>query len=157
MIFATVGTQLNFDRMLRIIDDWAEQGQAEVFCQVGPSELNFSNCEHKKFINPIEYEELMQKCDVLVAHAGIGSILSAMKYRKPIIIFPRKASLGEHRNEHQLATAKQFQKKNGIYVAYSDKELIELLESHKELSSGGEISEFADNELISSIKSFIHS
>ena len=34
---------------------------------------------------------------MIVAHAGMGTIISAMQHQKPIIIFPRIAALGEHR------------------------------------------------------------
>lgn len=156
MIFATVGTQLHFDRMMEVLENWVKNSNEEVFCQTGPSSVELKKCKHKEFITPTEYEELMNRCDILVAHAGIGSILSAMKYQKPIIIFPRKASLGEHRNEHQLATAKQFEGKPGVYVAYTNDELIKLLDSHKDLNAGESISPYANKSLIDAVKEFIH-
>jgi UDP-N-acetylglucosamine transferase subunit ALG13 len=157
MIFATVGTQIHFDRMMTVLEEWASQSGNKVFCQTGPTSVEFQKCEHKEFITPKEYAELMSRCDIIVAHAGIGSILSAMEYQKPIIIFPRKASLGEHRNEHQLATAKQFQDKPGIYVAYTNEDLLNLLENHRNLSAGENLSPYANDSLIRAVKEFIHS
>ena len=156
MIFVTVGTQLHFDRMMEIVDDWSSKNNNKVFCQTGPTQLKFENCEQKNFITPLEYVDLIKNCDVVVAHAGIGSILSAMEYKKPIIIFPRKASLGEHRNEHQLATARQFESKSGIYVAYSREELISLLNQHKTFKMTGNFAPFANKVLLNSIKEFIN-
>lgn len=50
-----------------------------------------------------------------------------MRQHKPIIIFPRIAALGEHRNEHQLATAQKMKELGYAYVANGKKELQELL------------------------------
>ncbi len=155
MIFATVGTQLHFDRMMLLLENWARESDADVFCQTGPTSITFEKCDHIEFVTPADYEKMMSRCDVLVAHAGIGSILSAMKYSKPIIIFPRKASLGEHRNEHQLATAKQFEGKRGVYVAYTSKELLDLLNCHKTLLTGETLPNYASSSLINCLKNFI--
>ena len=36
MILVTVGTDLPFDRMVRVVDDWAgETGRRDVFAQIG--------------------------------------------------------------------------------------------------------------------------
>ena len=66
----------------------------------------------------------------------MGSILTALRVKKPIIIFPRKASLNEHRNDHQLATSESFANVEGVYVAKSKDELFDLLNRKDELVSG---------------------
>ena len=49
MIFVTVGTDLPFDRMLRVIDAWAgDSGRDDVFAQIGegawePENIRFAN------------------------------------------------------------------------------------------------------------------
>ena len=53
--------------------------------------------------------------------------LNKMRQHKPIIIFPRIAAWGEHRNEHQLATAQKMKELGYVYVATDVKELKELL------------------------------
>ena len=55
---------------------------------------------------------------MIYAHAGMGTILSALKQDKPIIIVPRLASLKEHRNDHQIATAMRMDELGYVYVAY---------------------------------------
>ena len=73
--------------MVEIIDQWAAISEVPVFCQIGPSKLKLKNCTYKPFLDQNEYKLMMVKCSVVVAHAGIGSILSALEYKKPIIIF----------------------------------------------------------------------
>ncbi len=157
MIFVTVGTQLHFDRMIEVVDRWAANSDDEVFCQTGPSQLHLKACAHREFLSPEEFSKHIEQSSILISHAGIGSIFSAMQYGKPIIIFPRKASLGEHRNEHQLATAKKFKDRKGIYVAFSEEQLLELLDRHKELSAAKDFSPFAEERLIITLNEFITS
>ncbi|MCG8094946.1 MAG: glycosyl transferase family 28, partial [Candidatus Thiodiazotropha endolucinida] len=92
-----------------------------------------------------------------VAHAGMGSILSSLSLGKPIIIMPRKASLGEHRNEHQMATAKRFQNRPGVYVAWDEKQLVVLLNrwSIEKFDNVDEISNTAPTEFIANLKQLI--
>lgn len=128
VIFVTVGTQLKFDRMVGAIDQWAGLMEIQVFSQVGPTEACFSNIQHKQFLEPDELDRFFETAQLVVAHAGMGSIISALSLGKPIIIVPRKASLGEHRNDHQMATAKRFSGRPGVYVAWDEKELVALLD-----------------------------
>lgn len=103
------------------------------------------------FMNPDEYADVFAKARLIVAHAGIGTIVSAMQQNKPIIIFPRVAALGEHRNEHQLATARQMEKLGYAYVAYDEEQLRELV-MNPDLRPMHTISEFASPSLIEAIR-----
>lgn len=156
MIFLTVGTQLPFDRLCCAIDEWAgENPSAEIFGQIGPVVANPKNFEAKEFVSPLEFDELFQKAQVVVAHAGMGSILTALKFRKPIIIFPRRASLGEHRNEHQLATAKRFLGRPGVSVAFDIPSLYRLLSNLRSIKCNSAINAFADEQLLSKVEKWI--
>lgn len=156
MIFVTVGTQLPFDRLIKTVDSWCEkQKNTAVFAQVGPKSYLPIHIEHADFISPTKANELFSQAKIIVAHAGMGSVLTALKYQKTLIIMPRKASLGEHRNEHQLATAKWVENIPGIFVAWDETELLNLLERCDELAAGNEISTDADERLIDYVKNFI--
>ncbi|WP_374511646.1 glycosyltransferase [Niveibacterium sp.] len=158
MILVTVGTQLAFDRLVGAVDEWAsKQRGVEVFAQVGPSRMRFDHLQTRAFVPPDEANDLFQRADLIVSHAGMGSILTALKYRKPILIMPRKAGLGEHRNDHQLATAKWLGTRPGVTVAWEASDVARLIDARSELQSGGGIPDFASAELIDRLKSFISS
>lgn len=70
-----------------------------------------------------------------------------MRQHKPIIIFPRIAALGEHRNEHQLATAQKMKELGYVYVANNAEELKELL-IQPDLKPLHELGDFASQSLI---------
>jgi UDP-N-acetylglucosamine transferase subunit ALG13 len=156
VIFVTVGTQLPFGRLIRAIDEWAMKNPSvEIFGQIGPGSYKPANFSAREFISPVEFNDLISRAELIVAHAGMGSILTALQLCKPIIIFPRRASLGEHRNEHQLATAKKFLGRPGISVAFDIPELYQLLGDCSSIKGGACIDEYACPELISRIRHWI--
>ena len=53
--------------------------------------------------------------------------ISAMTHARPILIMPRQAALGEHRNDHQLATADRLKDRTGVFVAADEAALSERL------------------------------
>ena len=154
MIFTTVGTQAPFDRLLKIVDSIAEEIQEEIIVQTLRGHYTPKNVRQVDFLPPNEFDELFLKARLVVAHAGMGTIISAMKYNKPIIIFPRIASLGEHRNEHQMATAHQMERMGFVYVAYDEMKLRELMLS-LDLKTLHHLDDYASTSLIDNIKSFI--
>ena len=154
MIFVTIGTQLPFDRLIRIMDELAPQLNEEVVAQVHQCGFTPKNIKAIDFLAPDEYNTPFDKARLIVAHAGMGTILSALQKDKPIIIFPRIAALGEHRNEHQLATARKFKEIGCVNVAMNAEELRDLL-LNKELRPLKKISDKASTSLIQSIEAFI--
>lgn len=148
MIFVTVGTQLPFDRFIRIIDELSEKIDEEFYVQALNGTYKPQNFNIINFINPDEFNYIIQKARIIISHAGIGSILSAMEYNKPIIIFPRLSLFKEHRNDHQMATAKAMENMKYAYVAYT-KEDIEKFLSMKELIPMGKNNN--NNNILNSI------
>lgn len=147
MIFCTIGTQAPFDRFVRIVDEVAAHLDEEVIAQVYKSEYQAKNIQTVDFLPPDEFNKLFSQARLIVAHAGMGTIISAMRQHKPIIIFPRIATLGEHRNEHQLATAQKMKELGYVYVANNAEELKELL-IQPDLKPLHELGDFASQSLI---------
>lgn len=118
MIFATVGTQLPFDRLLQALDDWAGRNpHLRVEAQTGVSRGAFGHLDCAPFLAPAAFRRAMARARVIVGHAGMGTILTAAELGKPVIIMPRKAALGEHRNDHQAATAAEMARLPNVTVA----------------------------------------
>lgn len=125
MIFVTVGSQMPFRRLVQAMDEWAVLNPAvEVLAQIG-NETDFRPLALKTFgsVSPVRYVELVQSCELLVAHAGMGSVLTALEYGKPMLLMPRRGALLETRNDHQLATLRWLQDKPGIYAAEDETQL----------------------------------
>lgn len=157
MIFVTVGTDLPFDRMIRIVDRWAQEtGRTDVFAQIGETDYKPQHIGFTKFLEPPQFVERFSSASVIIAHAGMGTILSALRYGKPILVMPRRASLGEQRNEHQLATAKRLYEMGKISVAFDDVTFRVRLEHIHDLQVKERIGAFAGADLLNTLRHFIH-
>lgn len=128
MIFATTGTQLPFDRFLEMLDSIAPTlGGEELIVQAIPDRYTPRHFTPRGFIAPDEFGDIFARARLIVAHAGMGTIISALEAAKPIVVVPRRAALGEHRNDHQTATARRLGALGYIHVADSADTLAPLL------------------------------
>lgn len=130
MIFVTVGTQLHFDRLVEMVDTWAGQHPEEdVFIQTGKTAYTIKNCRARCFIDHDEWQRCFEQADRVISHAGVGTILKGLACAKPLIVMARDAALGEHRNDHQRATATRFTSFANIRFVENQQELLEALDS----------------------------
>lgn len=162
MIFLTVGTQLPFDRLTRTVDAWcaARGRRAEVFGQIGVLGPDNHRPEHFEFVEtlaPEAFDARFAAADAIVAHAGMGSIIGALTAGKPIALLPRRADLGEQRNDHQLATAARFRDRPGVLVAETEAMLATVLDSLGGADGAGApaIEPYAEDRLIAALRDFI--
>lgn len=153
MIFVVVGTQAPFDRMVQIIDEWAEINPAvEVVAQIGHTEYQPKHLKYHATIPPVEFNAIFEKADVIIGHAGMGTILTALQLGKPIITMARLSKFREHRNDHQVHTARSFKKLGYIKHAESEDELKGLLNNANKLKPAEKISKYASEGLIKGLK-----
>ena len=108
MIFVTVGTHhQGFDRLVQAADELARLSGEEVVIQRGVSTCEIQHARYFAFATMQEMQMWMDKARVVVAQAGAGTIITAMKQGKPLVLSPRLKQYGENYNDHQveLATA----------------------------------------------------
>src|SRR5205085_9499212 len=109
MIFVTAGTQLPFDRFIKTIDEIAALFPNKKFLvqaiHNNHKTLNV-NVEQISSLTPAEFGNIIGDAELIISHAGIGTIVSAAQAGKPLIVFPRFGKLKEHRNDHQVATCR---------------------------------------------------
>jgi len=112
------------------VDLWAKNHpEVEFIIQSGGGGFDPLHCEKKEFVSPVEWERLFSLADLVVSHAGMGTIIKSIDAGKPLIVMPRKASLNEHRNDHQLATAGQLKDIENIVVVSNEKEFYMALDA----------------------------
>lgn len=130
MIFATVGTQLPFDRLLSGLDSWAAAHPGvPVFAQTGLTDRNFRHLACVAQMGQAAFLARIQAARLIVSHAGMGTILTAADLGKPIIIMPRRAKFGEHRSDHQMDTAAEMRGLANVRVAENGEALHRLLDT----------------------------
>ena len=112
------------------------------------------------FLSPSEFDKLFFKARLIVSHAGMGTVITALTHNKPVIIMPRIARLGEHRNEHQLATAAMLKEMGYVYVVDNEINLVNVLMEllqRDEIKPLHRIGKYASDSLIKSISDFLKS
>ena len=129
MIFVTVGSQLPFDRLVSVVDAWAAgRPDVELFGQVGDTKSPPANFDSVSTMSPDEYERHFAAADLIVGHAGMGTIIAALEHGTPLLMLPRLGSLRESRNDNQVGTARHFRSFATIEVAESESQIPERID-----------------------------
>ncbi len=118
MIFVTVGTQLPFPRLVEAMDQLAGRLYEPVMAQTGAS-VRCRNLIVEPKMDPARYQTVLRKARLVVSHAGIGTVLAAQDAGIPVVLVPRRADLGEHRNDHQIGTVRSLVGRQGITAVWN--------------------------------------
>ena len=125
MILVTLGTQDKpFKRILLAIQKEIDNGNIkdEVVVQAGCTKFESKQMKIFDLIPTDEFSKLVEKCDILITHGGVGSIITGLKNNKKVIGVARLKKFGEHTNDHQLQILENFdQEKYIIYLKDLDK------------------------------------
>jgi UDP-N-acetylglucosamine transferase subunit ALG13 len=104
VIFATVGsTQFPFDRMIRALDRLPGE---QLTVQHGPVSPPPGAAEAQDFMEFPDVVERMEAAEVVICHAGAGSILCAFRAGHTPVVVPRLARYSETVDDHQLELAR---------------------------------------------------
>lgn len=158
MIFVSVGSMMPFDRLVRAVDAWAAAHPATpVLVQIGRGKFEPAHARFVRLMPPAEYTRMVAEAELFVAHAGMGSIISAIEAGKPLLMLPRLQSLGEHNTDHQLATVRNVGDRPGLHHVDSDAELGAAIDR---LLAGGSaapapIARYASEALLGNVRAFI--
>lgn len=159
MILVTVGTQLTFDRLVKSVEDWAiEANYTDIVFQVGQGSYVPKIGKVFEFLPANEMNSYFDKANIIIGHAGMGTILTCLTNQKPLVIMPRLFKFGEHRNDHQLATFNNTIGYSSIFAAENEKEVATCIEDALAFSNKDDsvaIANCADQSLINFIRSEI--
>lgn len=130
MILALCGTQKqSFERLwfnirpLLASEEW--------IIQSGHNKWE-TDLSHVKIVNFVPNEQLLnwlEQADLIITHAGAGSMLQAIQMKKKIIAVPRLKKYKEHVNDHQLELAQKFESLGYLKVLNSEDNLKTLIDS----------------------------
>lgn len=131
-VLVTIGSMVEkkFTRLFNIIDELCEDGEldgTQVTAQVGFDNYQSTSFQCFDMIADEEFKSLISESDLIIAHAGTGTVISSIKLGKKVIIFPRMAEYDEHYDDHQLELAELFSKQGYVLVAKNKDELKECI------------------------------
>ena len=132
MILVTLGTQDKpFPRILSALEAFKEKGliNDEIWVQSGYTQFSSNILNIKDYYSQIELDELRQKADLIITHAGVGSILDSLKFKKKVIGVARLKQYGEHANDHQYEILDVFSKDGYILRCDNFDDLANIIQS----------------------------
>ena len=164
MIFVTVGNTDPFDRLIRAVERWsiARTPREDICAQIGAGEFVPTSFPTDRFLDPLAFESRFKGAELVISHAGMGTIITALELGKPLLVMPKRASLGEQRNEHQLATVEHVCGKNSIWVAHDEHEFPAVLDrllgtirlENDGITKRGKVP--ASSSLLDFVRAFVH-
>jgi UDP-N-acetylglucosamine--N-acetylmuramyl-(pentapeptide) pyrophosphoryl-undecaprenol N-acetylglucosamine transferase len=130
-VVVTLGTYRGYEfprlieRLLAILP-----AEAEVLWQTGETDVSRFGIEGHEALPEKQLTEAMERADVVVAHAGVGAALAALEVGKRPVLVPRRFSLEEHVDDHQIQIASELAERGlALSIEASDLGLEDLLEA----------------------------
>lgn len=125
MIFVSLGTQDKpfnriIDYVISLKENLKELQSEKIIIQLGQTKLIKSDNERIKnleniiiydMLKPEKMKDIIKDSDIIITHAGVGTIMECLEMGKEIIVVPRKAENLEHVNNHQEEIAFEMEKR----------------------------------------------
>lgn len=106
LILVCVGaSEYRLDRLLRAIDDLCDEkvlDSSDIIAQIGYTDYRPKNYKYFNLIGRDDFQKYMEMSDIVITHAGTGSVIPPLKLGKKVIVFPRREKYHEHLDDHQL-------------------------------------------------------
>ena len=150
MILVTLGTQdKSFTRLLDSIQEQINNGKIKdkVIVQAGFTKYDSKDMEIFDLIDRDKFSDLIKKCDLLITHGGVGSILTGLKNNKKVIVCTRLSKYKEHMNDHQVQIVDRFYEAGYILKFNEGDNLGDILKK---------VDKFKPNKYISNTSNFIN-
>ena len=125
MIFVSLGTQDKpfnriIDYVISLKENLKELQSEKIIIQLGQTKLlksdnkrikNLENVIIYDMLKPEKMKDIIKDSDIIITHAGVGTIMECLEMGKEIIVVPRKAENLEHVNNHQEEIAFEMEQK----------------------------------------------
>jgi beta-1,4-N-acetylglucosaminyltransferase len=120
MIFVTIGTTEPFDRLLAAV---GELDDPELVVQCGDGSIRPEQATCVTYLTYDELVEHVRGARLIVSHAGVGTILTALANGKRPLVVPRLKQFGEAVDDHQVELAGRLAKLGLVTLVEDPREL----------------------------------
>jgi UDP-N-acetylglucosamine transferase subunit ALG13 len=127
VILLTLGTHPQpFERAV----DWALDLDDELVVQHGstPARPDAADAKWHEFLDHDILGGLMACADLVICHAGVGTVMSALRLGRTPVVMPRLMEHGEHIDNHQLQITRALASRNYIIPCTERHELEAAME-----------------------------
>lgn len=131
-ILLSVGSMVGrkFTRFFKLIDDLCKEGilnGEDIIAQTGWENYKSEYYETFDIRSDEEFKKIIESVDIVICHAGTGTVTYSLKKGKIVILFPRLSKFNEHYDNHQLELCELFTQNGYTMCATSREELIECI------------------------------
>jgi beta-1,4-N-acetylglucosaminyltransferase len=95
-IFVTVG-HTHYNALFKAVDAQFSAGKYKIINQIFDGSYQPKNHEYFKFTTNIESQ--IAKADLVITHAGAGSVFRLLELGKPIVVVPNFERIDEHQKD----------------------------------------------------------
>jgi UDP-N-acetylglucosamine transferase subunit ALG13 len=151
MIFVTVGTnEARFDRLLRAVDTLSTS--EELLVQHGPSPVRPAAATCVDYLPFDDLVAAVRRARIVITHAGVGSMLSALANGKRPVVVPRLARFGEAVDDHQVPLGRRLGEEGLVLFVEDPAELASALGAD---GSAAEAAVRMDERLVDDLRTFL--
>lgn len=156
--FVSVGNALQpFSRLMEAVLRISDQLPQPLIIQHGHTPLVSTACQARAFLSPAEFAKQIQNAQVLILHAGAGSVLHAVRAQRIPVILPRLARHGEHVNDHQLVFARQLAAAGRVELAEDLSTLWDsVVRASKRTSASAIDANAQENQLVQDLRDLLN-
>lgn len=132
MILVAVGNATQgFRRLLDAVEEMAGQGvfaDQPVFIQSGHNPAFRSSHSVLEDFLPMErFEEMIRQADLVICHAGAGTLINVLRSGKVPVVMPRRMKYGEHVDDHQVELVRTLASEGRVIPAFEPDDLPEAV------------------------------
>lgn len=155
--FACVGNgRQPFSRLLAAVAKSHHSLPQPVFVQYGAADRSvLGKVAGNPFVSMGEFEQFVAKANVLIMHAGAGSVIHAIRAGRVPVVVPRLAEHNECVDNHQVEFTEQLRSTGRIVVCDDLSELTSCVASAMKLQKQVKIS-VQQPKLVSSVRAILH-
>ena len=126
LILVLLGTQdKSFARLIKLVEEGIQNGiiHDKVVVQSGATKYQSQVMDIFDYISMDEMTSYIKNSDLIITHAGVGSIVESLKLGKKVIAMPRLKKYKEHTNDHQKQIVETFSS-SGYIVAWTEEKTL---------------------------------
>lgn len=107
-----------FQRLLDGVASIASRLPQPVVVQYGCGRFDVPGCQALRLLPMAEFERLVATSELLILHAGAGSVIHALRAGKVPVVMPRRAKFKELVDDHQFEFAEALSQAGRVVVVH---------------------------------------
>ena len=134
--FVSIGNAIQpFPRLLDSVCNVISCLPQPLFVQHGWTPFCCDKGDVVDFLGMEEFATAVAQAELVILHAGAGSIIHAIEAGKIPIVMPRRKEMGEHVDNHQVEFAYALQLKDKVVVVESENDFATAIERARNLQA----------------------